>query len=189
MRTRTVMALGAAAVVVGAGAIALARGGDEDGSNAVPIDERAGSYRGVRFGASEAEVVRVFGEPDRSAGVAPKGSTPAEVGVPQSLPGPAQLLKYENVVFLLEPASGVYAFLVTEPRAKTTRGVSIGDGMDAAQERYRLECIEVAGGESLLGKQEFYPSCRARLGDSVRVWFGRDPIRSITVLSTRHIQQ
>lgn len=61
--------------------------------------------------------------------------------------------------------------------------MSIGDRMDVARSKYRLECREVAGGESLLGREEFYPSCSARLSSGTRIWFGRDPIRSITLVS------
>jgi hypothetical protein len=76
--------------------------------------------------------------------------------------------------------------MVTEEGAMTKRGVSIGDRMDDARDRYRLACRKVAGGESLLGEQEYYPSCAATLEDGVRIWFGRDPIRSVTLLSARH---
>ena len=189
VRTRTVVALGTVAVAVGAAAIWLSLDDDGGAATTVPINELTGAYRGVRFGASEEDVVRIFGKPDRSDGVAPAGTTPADVGVPQSLPGYAQLLKYEDVVFLVGSARGVYAFLTTEHGATTSRGVSIGDDMDAAHERYRLRCRGVAGGESLVGGEEFYPSCEARVGESVRMWFGRDTIRSITVLSTWHLQE
>jgi hypothetical protein len=78
---------------------------------------------------------------------------------------------------------------VTQVGATTSRGVSIGDRMDVARGEYQLECREVAGGESLLGGQEFYPSCSARLMRGIRIWFGRDPIRSITLVSVSHFQR
>jgi hypothetical protein len=185
------VALGASTVVVAAAAatIWLARSGDGSARDAATIDERTGAYRGVRFGASEEEVIRLFGQPERDDGFAPADKSPADVGVPQALPGAGRLLKYENVVFLVAPERGVYAFMVTEAGARTRRGgVSIGDRMDAARERHRLGCRQVAGGESLLGEQEFYPSCETRVA-TVRVWFGRDPIRSITLLSENHLRQ
>ena len=150
------------------------------------IDERTGAYRSVRLGSSEREVIRVFGEPNRESGFAPVDTSPAEIGVPQSItpPGgrPPVLLKYEHVAFLVTPDTGVYAVIVMEPSATTTRGVAIGDEMTVAHRRYRLQCLDVAGGESLLGGQEFYPSCGGNIG-RVRIWFGRDPIRSITLVS------
>jgi hypothetical protein len=180
---RTFSVLGVTAAVVGAVGAWLAVSGDGGDPTKVPIDERTGAYRGVRFGSSEQEVIRVFGEPVREDGFAPAGELPAEVGVPQSLPGPGVLLRYENVAFLVSTGSGVYAAIVTEEGATTARGVSIGDSLEDARGKYRLKCTRVAGGESLLGEQEFYPSCVAVLEGGVRIWFGRDPVRSFTLLS------
>jgi hypothetical protein len=150
----------------------------------VTIDERVGEYRSVRFGSSEREVIRVFGEPNRESGFAPVGRSPAEIGVPQSIKtpgGPPLLLKYEHVAFLITPGTGVYAMIVTEAGTTTTRGVAIGDKMEDARRRYSLRCLDVAGGESLLDGQEFYSSCGANIGRA-RIWFGRDPIKSITLV-------
>ena len=159
---------------------------DEADTNTITIDEQAGAYRGVRFGTTEREVIRVFGQPDRSPGFAPSDENPSQVGVPASIPASPNrggLLKYKGVGFLGTPESGVYAFIVTQRGATTTRGVAIGDSLDAARSRYKVRCRDVAGGESLLGGQEFYPSCGARLGRGIHIWFGRDPIRSITLVS------
>jgi len=142
------------------------------------------------MGDSPDRVRRVFGEPSNGPGFAPADSSPAEIGVPQTIPVPPgtrfppDLLKYDNVAFIVGP-SGVYAFIVTEDGAATTRGVAIGDSIEKARTAYPVRCIEVAGGESLLGGEEFYPSCGATL-DRLRVWFGRDPIRSITLVSSAH---
>ncbi|MDP8911861.1 MAG: hypothetical protein M3M94_07345, partial [Actinomycetota bacterium] len=123
--------------------------------------------------------------PEHGPGFAPAGESPADAGVPESIPGAGTLLKYEDVAFLAN--SGVYALIVTKKGVTTTRGVSIGDSMDDARRAYRLTCRDVAGGESPVGGQEFYPSCRASAGNArLRIWFGRDPIRSITILSLRH---
>jgi hypothetical protein len=55
--------------------------------------------------------------------------------------------------------------------------------MDEARGKYRVKCMNVAGGERLFGGQEFYRTCGARLKPGLRIWFGRDPIRSITLVS------
>jgi hypothetical protein len=178
------LALGGAVVVVAVGGWFVVTRNDGDAAN-VAVDERTGAYRGVRFGSSEEDVIRVFGEPVREDGFAPAGESPAEVGVPQSIPGPGELLRYENVAFLVTGERRVYAVMVTEEGVTTKRGVSIGDSIDDARGRYRLVCRKVAGGESLLGGQEYYPSCAATLEGGVRIWFGRDPIRSVTLLSAR----
>jgi hypothetical protein len=174
----------AAALIVGAVGAWFAVATDGADTATVTIDERTGAYRGIRFGTSERDVIRALGKPDRTPGFAPAGESPSEVGVPERIPGrPGGLLKYDGVGFLGTPEGGVYAFIVTDAGATTRRGVSIGDRMDVAGGKYQLECREVAGGESLLGGQKFYPSCSARLRRGIRIWFGRDPIRSITLVS------
>jgi hypothetical protein len=184
VRLRTLLVVAALSLVALGAALAIAREGDTRA--AAPIDEARGTYRGVRVGDSAASVRRLLGEPvSREDGFAPAGQSPAEVGVPESIPAPGtyRLLKYDDVAFLASPA-GVYAFIVTQGGAGTTRGVAIGDRMVEARDAYRTRCKDVAGGESLLGGQEFYPSCGARVGPHY-VWFGRDPIRSITIVATR----
>jgi hypothetical protein len=194
---RARLAIGAAAslLLIAAGVgLTLARDDDARSGEARSgslVDDKGGAYRGVRMGDSPERVRRILGEPSNGPGFAPADTSPAEIGVPQSIPGPGtglppDLLKYENVAFVVGP-SGVYAFIVTEDGAATTRGVAIGDGIDTARTAYRVRCIDVAGGESLLGGgQEFYPSCGATLKSRLRVWFGRDPIRSITLVSFAH---
>ena len=130
-------------------------------------------------------MIHGLGEPDRTPGFVPAGESPSVVGVPERIPavGPGGRLKYDGVAFLAAPEGGVYAFIVTDAGATTRRGVSIGDRMDVARNKYRLDCREVSAGESLVGGHEFYPSCGARLNSGIRIWFGRDPIRSITLVS------
>lgn len=146
------------------------------------VDDRIGAYGGVQMGDTAQKVRRVFGEPSTAPGFSPAGKLPAEVGGPEWIPGPGRLFKYEDVGFLLN--GRVYAFIVAANGAETTRGVAIGDRMDEARKAYRLQCTRVAGGEGLfgVGGQEFYPSCGTRLGGGLRIWFGRDPIASITLL-------
>lgn len=186
MKRRVLFAVVAVALVlVGVGAWLVA-GTDGRKAGNVTIDERTGAYRGVRFGTSEPGVIRVLGQPDRSPGFASAGENPSQVGVPESIPGGrGGLLKYKGVGFLVTHESRVYAFIVTEPGATTKGGVSIGDSMEKAWRRYPLACTDVAGGESLLGGRKFYQSCGAQLKGGVHIWFGRDPIRSITLVSVR----
>ena len=170
------------ASAAGVASFALVR--DRNAETRAVIDETAGTYRGVRLGDSAAAVRREFGEPARDPGFAPAGESPADVGVPESIPGSGDLMKYEGVAFLVDRDRGVFAMLIAEDGAATTRGVAIGDRIEEAHAAYALRCIDVAGGGSLFGGQETYPSCQATLG-RVRMWFGRDPIRSITLLSLR----
>ena len=178
--------MGRAGALVALALAGCAGGGGDEPAAGPLVDERTGSYRGVTMGDSESEVRAALGEPAGGDGFAPAGESPADVGVPQFIPargGMPTLLKYDDVSFLVGPG-GVYAFIVAAEGAHTRRGVAIGDDLDAARKRYELRCIDVAGGESLGGGQEYYPSCRATVG-GIRVWFGRDPIRSITLLSLR----
>jgi hypothetical protein len=92
------------------------------------------------------------------------------------------VLRYDDAAFLVAD-QGVYALIVGREGAHTLRGVAIGDDLDEAREAYDLRCVDVAGGESLVGGVETYPSCSATIGGRIRIWFGRDPIRSITLLS------
>lgn len=51
------------------------------------------------------------------------------------------------------------------------------------RERYdeRVECGEAVAGEALVGGETpMYPWCRVRVGDSI-VFFGEDPIESVTL--------
>jgi hypothetical protein len=170
--------LGTVALLGGCG------GGDEPTTPQL-LDERAGSYRGVRFGASEEHVRRVFGEPGEEEGFAPLDSEFKDVGGPPAVrvwpPGSMRqkALSYGGVAFLVG-TEGVYAILVTE-QAKTLRGVAIGDDLARARRLYRLGCGEGVAGERLGGGVETYPTCRGTIDGRIRIWFGEDPIRSIAI--------
>ncbi len=154
------------------------------------LDDRRGAFRGVRLGDSERRVVRFFGRPTRGHSLAPLGMSPAEAGVPLSIPsGPASALKYRDVVFLTDVVGDHRAFvlMVTENGVRTTRGIAIGDSMSKARRAYRLKCVTVVGDALPDGTFDRYPSCRTTLRKTrLRIWFGRDPIRSITILSLAH---
>jgi hypothetical protein len=148
------------------------------------LDERAGSYRGVRFGDSEEEVQRLHGEP-RGGGFSPLGSEYGDVGGPPAVrvwpPGSStqKSLRYRGFSFLVG-TEGVYAILVVEP-ARTTRGVGVGDPLQRARRRYELGCGEGVAGERIGGGVETYPTCRGTIDGRTRIWFGEDPIGSIAI--------
>jgi hypothetical protein len=176
--------------VVAAASLVTACSGNVSREGGPLIDERRGAYRGIEMGDSEAEVRRIFGNPESRAGFAPSDHLPAEVGVPQSLPVLGATvphpLRYDDAAFLVAEEYGVYALIIDEEGARTLRGVGIGDDLDEAKQAYHLRCIDVAGGESPAGDVATYPSCSATIGRKMRIWFGRDPIRSITLLSLAH---
>jgi hypothetical protein len=186
--------IGAAALLVLVALLAVGAAvgadGDEDcaaGDPRCQLDEVAGTYGPVGIGSS-VEVLRMaLGEPrERVGGYAPAGRLPAEVGVPLAVPSPdgvaPAVYRYDDVAFLLS-ADGVYSFMVTAEEAETTRGVGVGDSLDDAREAFPgLKCGDAAGGEALLPFQDStYPFCRAVLGPKRFLWFGKDPIASITL--------
>ena len=168
-----------------AAAAALGGCGGEEPVAPQLLDEREGSYRGVRFGATEADVRRVFGKPGEGSGFSPLGSEFHDVGGPPAVrvwpPGShrQKALRYEGVAFLVG-TDGVYAILVTEP-AHTRRGVAIGEDLARARRLYRLGCGEGVAGERIGGGVETYPTCRGTIDERIRIWFGEDPIGSIAI--------
>jgi hypothetical protein len=177
----------AAAVVVAATGLAGCFDRGDTRSGVGLIDERAGAYRGIGVGASEADVRRAFGPPGDGEGFFPLGESFGEIGgAPSVVVWPrgthfSRVLRYDEVAFLVGER-GVYAFVVTEEDARTRLGVGIGDPQAAARRAYDAGCIEQPYGEPLFGGEpSTFRTCRATVGKRIRIWFGRDPIRSITL--------
>jgi hypothetical protein len=176
---------------------------DEDcgvGDRSCVLDERAGTYGiGVGVGSRVAELRAALGEPEEtSGGFAPAGRRPVEVGVPISIPyprpGPPRrtmppVYRYDDLAFLVFRGR-VFSFMVTAEKAETTRGVGVGDSLDQAREAFpRTRCGDAVAGEPLFDFQTTptYPYCRAVLGPQRFIWFGEDPIESITITDySRH---
>jgi hypothetical protein len=156
------------------------------------IDEVRGTYRGVGIGASAAAVRRALGARKFAGAGAPfwplgAGSF-AEVGgamtirypgIP-STPRTPELLRYQQVSFLLLDDK-VFALMITDDGAATSRGLAIGGDLDDADERYEgLNCEDVEIGDF----GETFPYCAGVLAPERHIWFGQDPIRSITITTT-----
>jgi hypothetical protein len=150
------------------------------------IDERAGSYRGVGLGDPIPAIKRVFGE-QRPAG-------DYEVMAPFRYPdggyyGPPVLqfgdyepfgptLRYYDVVFTFKGAKGLGVFEVVEPGASTRRGVQVGDPLGSITHAYpELHC----GTANKDTEYEPYPACAGEIDPGHFIWFGGDPIKSITM--------
>jgi hypothetical protein len=188
--TLAVLLLAAAAVVVAA---ALAFGGEEEEAPPVLVDEREGVLHGVRFGDGEREVRARRGEPtDAHDGFFPDG---ADYTGPPGIPSPPTdqrpprepvPLHYDETAYLVSPSVGVFSMATLEEGAQTRAGVGVGDDLALVRERYdRVDCGEAVAGEPLLGGETpTYPWCRAIVGD-IRVFFGEDPIESITLTRYR----
>lgn len=193
-------AIGAATLLalVGLLAIGAVVGADADedcaaGDRRCLLDERAGTYAGVGVGSSLDELRAKLGEPaDTKGGYAPAGKLPSQVGVPIAVPyprpGPAlrtipPVYRYDDLAFLVFE-DRVFSFMVTAEEAETTLGVGVGDSLAEARAAFpRLRCGETIAGEAILPFQETptYPYCRGVLAPKRFIWFGDDPIKSITI--------
>lgn len=157
------------------------------------VDERGGVLHGVRFGDGEREVRARLGEPtDDAEGFFPDG---ADYTGPPAIPSPptdqrpprAPLpLHYRDTAYLVSPSLGVFSMATLEDGARTRGGVAVGDDLELVRERYeRVDCGESVAGEPLFGGDSpMYSWCRAIVGD-IRVFFGGDPIESITLTSAQ----
>jgi hypothetical protein len=145
-----------------------------------PLDVSAGTYGGVGLGSSSGQVRAAFGEgesaPDGPA--APLGEEFSEIGGALSIPLPKNavdetrdILRFEDVAFLVAD-DRVYAFIATA-------GGPVGAELESVRQAYPLRCGTTAGGD-----YREYPYCVGRLADRRYVWFGDDPVRSVTVSET-----
>jgi hypothetical protein len=155
------------------------------------IDELAGTYRGVGIRDSMRAVRRIFGEqrpmnplgepmtPLVTADDPYRGPTAMGFG-PNDAFGPT--LRYGHVAFVFKGRRGVGAFEVTEPGAQTLRGVAIGDPLERVRLVYPSFRCEDANERT---EYESYPACTGRVARSRHLWFGGDPITTITLSTHR----
>ena len=185
---------GTVAVMVGVAVYLAASDGIDEPApqSARVIDEMRGTYRGVGIGDSAAEVRAVLGPrefADGSESMSPLGAGNfAEVGgamairypgIP-STPRDPELLRYQQVSFLLLDDK-VFALMITDDGAATSRGLAISGDLNDADELYeRLNCEDVEIGDF----GETFPYCAGVLAPERHIWFGQDPIRSITITTT-----
>ena len=170
------MRLALAALVV----VAVAGCGGS-GRPAPVIDENAGTLGGVRVGETAAQVRDRLGDPSDSAeGFFPNGE---DYTGPPGIPSPdrgtgtrPQPLHYGESAYLVSPTVGVYAMATMAKGSQTNAGVAVGDSLaDVATSYEHIDCGQTPGGEA-----PSYDWCRATL-PKLRVFFGGDPIRSITL--------
>ena len=176
-------------VLLGTVAAALALVGgcadDDDPPATRLLDERKGSYHGVRFGDTEGEVRERLGDPGEGEGFFPLGESFGDIGGPPAVrvwppgSGSSKALRYEGVAFALG-SDGVYAIIVTAP-ARTRRGLAIGDDLARSRRLYDVGCGQGIAGERIGGGSLTYPTCRGTIDGRIRIWFGEDPIRSIAI--------
>jgi hypothetical protein len=143
------------------------------------VDERSGTVMNVRLGDSAREIRRELGRP------AKRETRPVEeVGLPWIVEDPRQeraelpvSLTYADLDVLTTRESGAYTFSIWREGVRTARGVAIGDSLARARERYpELEC----GVRNRNTEYVEYSYCSGRVGRHT-IWFGEDPIESITI--------
>ena len=186
--TALLLLLGAAAPGCGDGS-----GGRPDLDRVMlTINERGGTFRGVGLASSRAEIEQEFGQPEpysRKHGVVPVGHGFYELGLPDRIRPPGRgetvrqlargVLRYGGASFQTTDEDGVYVFSVVS-RARTPSGVAIGDPLAKVRRRYPgFRCGVRNRGRPRIA----YRFCSGRLQSGVYLWFGQDPIRSITLAS------
>jgi hypothetical protein len=152
------------------------------------VDERVGVVQGIRFGDSAEEIRQRLGKPsDDKPGFFPAAADytgPDAISIPavdQGRPSTRPTtLHYEDLAFLVSPRVGIFSIATLAKGASTRAGVSVGDELDRVRQRYKdVTCGEQIAGEAP-DQLPKYRWCRTVVG-RVRVFFGGDPIESITL--------
>jgi hypothetical protein len=170
----------AAALVLLGVALLVYKGTDDGGSDSLVVDEQRGSYRGVTLGASREEAEEALGDAAPWTGDDPLG--PLEPGWQRGAPrgalivGTLDALRYPQLAAHLGDGE-VVELIIAEPGAKTTRKVGIGDRLPAVRRTYAdLPCGQTSGAAR-------GPYCGGQIAPRRWLWFGGDPIHSITLAS------
>lgn len=152
----------------------------------VLVDPVSGTAQGVALGATKAEVEAKLGNAppwNDDESVEPLEEDWQEIGAPSGMAANQtyEALRYAHTTVELE-GGHVISIVTAERGATTPAGVGVGDDLDSAQQAYpSLRCYDVSGA----GGHGSYPACSGRLGPQRWLWFGEDPIRSITLASRR----
>jgi hypothetical protein len=162
-----------------------------DAANSEPaepvlVDPVAGTVQGVALGDTRAQVEAKLGPAPPWNGdqsVAPLEEDWTEIGAPSAMSysGRPYVLRYPHTSVELENGR-VIAVTTAERGAVTPSGVGVGDDLGSVRQAYpSLNCGEapIAGGHG------GYPACRGRLAQGRWLWFGEDPIRSMSLASRR----
>jgi hypothetical protein len=184
---RPVVALLAGALIV-PGCPCDERAAIEVSAPGVRIDERAGTVGRAALGDGPRELRRAFGRPQaegENVRSMPRELDTADIGVPWSVAPPPEikgvtLARYDGMSVDIARPHGAYVFFVWRPGSRTASGIRIGDDLESVRERHPgFRC----GVRNRNSEYAPYPFCEGRVGDT-HVWFGQDPIRSITLSTT-----
>jgi hypothetical protein len=171
------------AILLGVLVVALLTGDKDTSTQAYVLHEYEGSYRGVPLGATRHQAVGVLGSTPRwhtNDSIAPRDDDWADIGAPGTIAssGKPDALRYDHLSVMLDDGR-VTAIVTAEDGAETTAGVALGDPLRKARKAYPdLTC-----GDRPFGDSGTFPYCGGRLTPTRWIWFGRDPIASITIAS------
>ena len=175
---------GAALVVV----IAVVRGADDPAEDAARkmLNERRGSFEGVAIGSTSEKVEARFGEPPSTSGFVPLEPKGVKGPYAFSVPGNAtpSIMRYERVAFVLAN-DRVFGFVTSDEGTVLSKGVGVGDSLQAVRAKYPLSCREAYAGESLSGGSATYTLCRLQLKNGFVLTVTEDPVESIALLDLR----
>jgi hypothetical protein len=178
--------------LVAVASVVVGCGGDGRAAPRVEVDEREGRVGEVRLGDSRERVVEVLGEPeaDTDGRMSPTAHDFYDLGLPWVVGPPAdvrqtgrrpQAVRYEDLSVLLTREAGVYAIFSARQGMVTATGVRLGDRLTRARDAMPgLRCGRRNEGSEYVT----YPYCTGRVGRDRYVWFGGDPVASITLATT-----
>ena len=162
------------------------------------VDELRGAIRGVEIGSSKATVARWFGSYGGTPTAYPSEPLDADdqhdTGGPWSVvTGPHHLgpgglrgeqvtLRYPGAAFFVHN-DRVFGFLISAKGARTSKDVGIGDRLRRIRSAYpQLTCAGAIHGDTSATQA---PRCSGLTAQGRLLYFGGDPVRSITVMEHR----
>jgi hypothetical protein len=151
------------------------------------LDEGNASFRGVALGDAEREVVARFGadqgKPDGPVGPLGEHNYDNGPGTFASTPGRprpddrTKALRYRGMAFVTNERH-VYVIMSSLPGTRTSKGVGVGDELDAARHAYAgLKCDRATDTDG----NDAFAYCLKRLAGKRYLYFGGDPIGTVAV--------
>jgi hypothetical protein len=150
--------------------------GDDASPLTGKIDERNGTFHGVRIGANTGSLEGLPDECQNSGHDGPCGEGDSGTTEPHTLPGEWHWRSYPGVTYYTSPGL-VEGFRVSQTGSETLGGIEVGDSLDAARHAYPGMTCDVVHFEDSTGG----PYCRVELSTKLALSFGGDPIDSIMV--------